>query len=151
MKETKHFINGEYASFVSGNLFDNGNLANGQVIAKIREAGEAEVDAATKYVHEVSLELAGKNAGIVFADADLDKAIEGTLRSVFTNCDQVCLGSERIYVERPIFDEFVVRLKAGAEALVIGEPNDPKANFGPLASHKHREKAGCTRWSSTPN
>ncbi|GAB3465642.1 2-hydroxymuconic semialdehyde dehydrogenase [Azotobacter salinestris] len=102
--------------------------------------GEIIMRAAAKGVRQVSLELGGKNAGIVFADADLDKAIEGTLRSAFANCGQVCLGTERVYVQRPIFDAFVARLKAGAEALVIGEPNDPKANFGPLVSHKHREK-----------
>lgn len=96
--------------------------------------------AAAKGVRQVSLELGGKNAGIVFADCDMDKAIEGTLRSAFANCGQVCLGTERVYVERPIFDAFVARLKAGAEALKIGEPNDPEANFGPLISHKHREK-----------
>ncbi len=96
--------------------------------------------ATAKGVRQVSLVLGGKNAGMVFADCDMDKAIEGTLRSVFANCGQVCLGTERVYVQRPIFDAFVARLKAGAEALTIGEPNDPKANFGPLVSHKHREK-----------
>ncbi|WP_036991035.1 aldehyde dehydrogenase family protein, partial [Metapseudomonas furukawaii] len=102
--------------------------------------GETIMRAAAKGVRQVSLELGGKNAGIVFADCDMDKAIEGTLRSAFANCGQVCLGTERVYVERPIFDAFVARLKAGAEALKIGEPNDPEANFGPLISHKHREK-----------
>nr|WP_011005908.1 2-hydroxymuconic semialdehyde dehydrogenase [Pseudomonas putida]P23105.1 RecName: Full=2-hydroxymuconic semialdehyde dehydrogenase; Short=HMSD [Pseudomonas putida]AAA26053.1 2-hydroxymuconic semialdehyde dehydrogenase [Plasmid pWW0]CAC86805.1 xylG [Pseudomonas putida] len=102
--------------------------------------GETIMRAAAKGVRQVSLELGGKNAGIVFADCDMDKAIEGTLRSAFANCGQVCLGTERVYVERPIFDAFVARLKAGAEALKIGEPNDPEANFGPLISHKPREK-----------
>ncbi|MDA7087478.1 2-hydroxymuconic semialdehyde dehydrogenase [Pseudomonas sp. SA3-5] len=102
--------------------------------------GETIMRAAAKGVRQVSLELGGKNAGIVFADCDMDKAIEGTLRSAFANCGQVCLGTERVYVERPIFDEFVARLKAGAEALVIGPPDDASSNFGPLVSLKHREK-----------
>ncbi|MCY1353289.1 2-hydroxymuconic semialdehyde dehydrogenase [compost metagenome] len=88
----------------------------------------------------MSFELGGKNAGIVFADADLDKAVEGSLRSVFANGGQVCLGTERLYVERPVFDEFVARLKAGAESLVIGPPDAPGVNFGPLISLEHREK-----------
>lgn len=88
----------------------------------------------------VSLEMGGKNASIVFADCDFDKAIEGTLRSVFLNCGQVCLGTERVYVERPIFDKFVAALKAGAEGMKIGVPDDPAANFGPLVSKKHQEK-----------
>ncbi|KAA0696206.1 2-hydroxymuconic semialdehyde dehydrogenase [Halopseudomonas laoshanensis] len=102
--------------------------------------GETIMKAAAKGVRQVSLELGGKNAGIVFADCDMDKAIEGTLRSVFANCGQVCLGTERVYVERSIFDEFVARLKAGAESLVIGPPDDETSNFGPLISLKHREK-----------
>lgn len=102
--------------------------------------GEHIMRAAAKGVRQVSLELGGKNAGIVFADCDLDKAIEGSMRSVFANGGQVCLGTERLYVERPIFDEFVARLKAGAENLVIGPPDDKQANFGPLVSLQHREK-----------
>ncbi|MEZ5628565.1 MAG: aldehyde dehydrogenase family protein [Rhodocyclaceae bacterium] len=49
-----------------------------------------------------------------------DAAIEGTMRSVFANCGQVCLGTEQVYVERPIFDRFVAALKAGAEGLRMG-------------------------------
>ncbi len=58
--------------------------------------------------------LGGKNAAIIFADADLDKAVTGTMQSVFSNCGQVCLGTERVYVERPLFDTFVAALKKGA-------------------------------------
>ena len=102
--------------------------------------GEIIMRAAAKGVRQVSLELGGKNASVVFADCDMDKAIEGTMRSAFLNCGQVCLGTERVYVQRPIFDEFVARLKAGAESLKVGEPNDATANMGPLVSHKHRDK-----------
>jgi len=102
--------------------------------------GEHIMRAAAQGVRQVSLELGGKNAGIVFADCDLDKAIEGSLRSVFANSGQVCLGTERLYVQRPIFEAFVARLKAGAESLVIGPPSDPKANFGPLVSLTHQQK-----------
>lgn len=102
--------------------------------------GEAIMKAAGTGVRPVSLELGGKNPAIVFADADLDKAIEGTMRSVFANCGQVCLGTERVYVERPVFDEFAARLKAGAEKLKIGGPFDEGASLGPLISAEHREK-----------
>ena len=87
----------------------------------------------------VSFELGGKNAAIIFADADFDKAVAGTVRSVFSNCGQVCLCSERVYVERSIFDKFVVSLKENAEKIKIGQPEDG-ANMGPLISKKHREK-----------
>ena len=102
--------------------------------------GEAIMKAAANGVRPVSFELGGKNPAIVFADADLDKAIEGTMRSVFANCGQVCLGTERVYVERPVFDAFVRRLKAGAEGLKLGPSNDPATNLGPLISQEHRAK-----------
>lgn len=102
--------------------------------------GEAIMRAGANGVRPVSLELGGKNPGIVFADANLDKAIEGTMRSVFANCGQVCLGTERVYVERSIFDTFVARLKAGAEGLKIGGPNEAGVNLGPLISDEHRSK-----------
>ena len=76
----------------------------------------------------------------MFADCDIDKAIEGTMRSAFVNCGQVCLGTERVYVERPIFDEFVKRLKEGVAKLKLGRPEDEDANFGPLVSLEHRNK-----------
>ena len=102
--------------------------------------GEAIMQAAAKGVRSVSFELGGKNAAVVFADADLDKAIEGSMRSAFVHCGQVCLGTERIYVERPVFDEFVARLKSGAETLKPGAPLDKKTNLAPLISDEHRKK-----------
>ncbi len=102
--------------------------------------GEAIMKAAANGVRPVSFELGGKNPAIVFADADMDKAIEGTMRSVFANCGQVCLGTERVYVERPIFEEFVKRLKKGAEGMKLGRSEDPEVNMGPLISQEHRDK-----------
>ena len=102
--------------------------------------GEAIMAAAARGVRDVSFELGGKNPALVFADCDMEKAIEGTLRSVFANCGQVCLSTERVYVERPVFDEFTARLKAGAEALTPGAPEDPDTKLGPLISAEHRAK-----------
>ena len=102
--------------------------------------GAAIMKAAADGARPVSLEMGGKNPAIVFADADFDAAIEGTLRSCFANCGQVCLGTERVYVERPIFEKFVAALKAGAEKLKLGAPSDPATGMGPLISQEHREK-----------
>jgi aminomuconate-semialdehyde/2-hydroxymuconate-6-semialdehyde dehydrogenase len=102
--------------------------------------GAAIMKAAADGARPVSLEMGGKNAAIVFADCDMDAAIEGTLRSAFANCGQVCLGTERVYVERPIFEQFVQRLKLGAEAMKPGLPNDPNSGMGPLISEEHRNK-----------
>jgi len=84
--------------------------------------------------------MGGKNPGIIFADADLDAAIEGTLRSCFMNTGQVCLGTERVFVERPFFDKFVAALKAAAENMRIGPPHEPGMSMGPLISQEHRRK-----------
>ncbi len=90
-------------------------------------------------VKPVSFELGGKNAALVFADCDFDEAVAGTVRSVFSNCGQVCLCTERVYVERPIFDRFVKALAERAAALTIGDPWSG-ADMGPLISHGHRDK-----------
>jgi aminomuconate-semialdehyde/2-hydroxymuconate-6-semialdehyde dehydrogenase len=102
--------------------------------------GTAIMKAAANGVRPVSLELGGKNAAVVFADCDLDKAIEGTMRSVFANCGQVCLGTERVYVARPIFEAFVDRLKTAASGLKMGDPFAKTTTMGPLISQEHRKK-----------
>ncbi|PWU27927.1 2-hydroxymuconic semialdehyde dehydrogenase [Pseudomonas sp. RW407] len=102
--------------------------------------GSTIMRAAAEGVREVSFELGGKNAAVVFADCDFDAAVAGVLRSSFTNSGQVCLCSERVYVERPIYERFVAALKAGAEQLKIGYPDEDGVNMGSLISHKHRDK-----------
>lgn len=102
--------------------------------------GAAIMQAAAVGARPVSLEMGGKNAAVVFADCDFDAAIEGTLRSCFSNCGQVCLGTERVYVERPLFDRFVAALKRGAEGMQLGRPDDPTTGLGPLISQEHRDK-----------
>ncbi len=102
--------------------------------------GAAIVKASADHIRHVSFELGGKNPAVVFADCDMDKAIEGTMRSVFANCGQVCLGTERVYVERPIFDAFVARLKTAAEAMQLGAWDDACTSMGPLISKEHQQK-----------
>jgi len=102
--------------------------------------GAAIMKAVADKVRPVSFEMGGKNAGIVFADCDFDAAIEGIGRAVFANCGQVCLGTERLYVERPIFDKFVAALKTKAESLKPGRPEDKATGIGPLISQEHRNK-----------
>ena len=107
-----------------------GETRTGAVIMKAAASGS----------RPVSLEMGGKNAAIVFEDCDFDAAIEGTLRSAFANCGQVCLGTERVYVQRPLFDKFVAAMKVGAEKLKIGVPEDKDTGMGPLISKEHQNK-----------
>ncbi|MFC0098903.1 2-hydroxymuconic semialdehyde dehydrogenase [Micromonospora marina] len=102
--------------------------------------GGAIMRAAADGVKAVSFELGGKNAGLVFADADLDAAVEGSVRSSFTNGGQVCLCTERLFVQREVFDEFTARLAERAGELAFGWPADEATVNMPLISQKHREK-----------
>ncbi|MEU4383318.1 aldehyde dehydrogenase family protein, partial [Micromonospora echinofusca] len=102
--------------------------------------GSAIMRAAADGVRPVSFELGGKNAGLVFADADLDVAVAGSVRSSFTNGGQVCLCTERIYVQRPVFEEFTARLAREAGGLRFGWPADEATVNMPLISRQHRDK-----------
>jgi len=100
--------------------------------------GAAIIGASAAGIKPVSMELGGKNPAVVFEDADLDVTIAGLTRSVFENTGQVCLGTERVYVQRSIFETVVQRLSAAARQLKPGQPDE--ANFGPLISAEHQRK-----------
>jgi aminomuconate-semialdehyde/2-hydroxymuconate-6-semialdehyde dehydrogenase len=107
-----------------------GESATGSAIMK---------DAAPGLKH-LSFELGGKNPALIFEDADFEEAVNGTVRSAFTNCGQVCLCSERVYVQRPIFDRFVEALAQRASQIRCGLPRDQGTQMGPLISASHRDK-----------
>jgi aminomuconate-semialdehyde/2-hydroxymuconate-6-semialdehyde dehydrogenase len=104
------------------------------------QTGAAILKACANGIKPVSMELGGKNAAVVFADANLDVVAANLTRSVFENTGQVCLGTERVYVERPVFESVIERLAAIAKNLKPGRPEDSSSNFGPLSSLAHREK-----------
>jgi aminomuconate-semialdehyde/2-hydroxymuconate-6-semialdehyde dehydrogenase len=91
-------------------------------------------------VRPVSFELGGKNAAIVFDDADLESTIDGLARSIFTNTGQVCLCTERVYLQRGIFDDVVAGLTERARRLRLGRPGTEGVTTGPLISAGHRAK-----------
>jgi aldehyde dehydrogenase (NAD+) len=88
----------------------------------------------------VQLELGGKSAGIVLADADLDAATPAISAGAFGNSGQVCASLSRILVARPLHDEVVERLAARADAFRLGDPLDAQTQFGPLVSEAHRRR-----------
>ncbi len=89
---------------------------------------------------KVSLELGGKNPNIIFADADLDAAINGSLRSSFANQGQVCLCGSRIFVERSAYETFVTRFVEKAAQLKVGDPLEPTTDQGAIVSQPQLEK-----------
>src|SRR6202140_4962771 len=104
------------------------------------QTGEAIMRAAAKGVRPVSLELGGKNPGIVFADCDFDAAVAGISRAAFLNCGEIAPGTELGYGQRETFEGFVQGLRESAEALKPGHPSDKRTGIGPLISLKHRDK-----------
>ena len=102
--------------------------------------GRAIARAAAANLTPVSLELGGKGANVVFADADLEAAVPWSIRAIFSNSGQVCLAGSRLFVERGIYDEFLGRFVAAAEAMVPGDPHDERTTLGPLASETHFRK-----------
>ena len=102
--------------------------------------GRAVMASAAATVKRVSLELGGKNPNIVFADADLDAAIDNALTAVFLDAGQVCSAGARLLVEEPIHDRVVDEVVRRAEHIRLGPPEDPDAEIGPLISVEHRAK-----------
>jgi len=91
-------------------------------------------------VKRVTLELGGKSANIVFADADLDAAAAAAPYAVFDNTGQDCCARSRVLVERPVFDRFVSLLVDAAAGVVVGDPLADATEVGPLVSAAHRSK-----------
>jgi betaine-aldehyde dehydrogenase len=96
--------------------------------------------AASATVTKVALELGGKNPNVVFADADLDAALDMALTAVFLHSGQVCSAGARLVIEESIREEFVDELVERAQRIRLGGPFDERAQAGPLISEQHRAK-----------
>jgi len=88
----------------------------------------------------MSMELGGKSPAVVFADADLDQAIDSTLFGVFSLNGERCTAGSRILVERSIYEDFTARYAARARNIVVGDPHDPKTEVGALVHPEHFAK-----------
>jgi aldehyde dehydrogenase (NAD+) len=98
------------------------------------ETAQHVIRASAGNIKRLSLELGGKSPNIVFADADLEAAAQGAANAVFMNSGQICSAGSRLFVERPIYDEFVERVAAVSRAMVVGSGRDPQTQIGPLVS-----------------
>jgi acyl-CoA reductase-like NAD-dependent aldehyde dehydrogenase len=120
-------------------------LAEHPDVAKVAFTGSTEVGrkimaAAAATIKRVTLELGGKSASVVFADADLEKAAAAAPAAVFDNAGQDCCARSRILVERSVFDEFLSLLEPAVENFRVGDPSNEETDMGPLISADHREK-----------
>ncbi|MDM5196767.1 aldehyde dehydrogenase [Fictibacillus enclensis] len=102
--------------------------------------GKVIMSAAAKSLKKLSYELGGKNPNIIFADSNIDEVIETTVKSSFINQGEVCLCGSRIYVERPVYEEFLQKFIAKTKQLVVGDPFDPKTKVGALIGEEHYER-----------
>lgn len=103
------------------------------------ETGRHIMQAAGRRLKPAAMELGGKSANIIFADADQERALDGTLISIFSNNGQQCLAGSRILVQDSIFDEFVGRFIERAQKIRVGDPLDDATEIGPIASARHRQ------------
>lgn len=102
--------------------------------------GRAIAEMAAPSFKKVSLEMGGKNANIIFADADFDRAVATTIRSSFLNQGQICLCGSRILVEKSIYNKFRDALVAKTKLLKVGNPIDEATDQGALVSEAHMKK-----------
>ena len=91
-------------------------------------------------VKHMTMELGGKSPNIIFADADIDAAVQAAFWGIFWNKGEVCVAGSRLLVERPIYDEIVEKLTVMAKAAVLGDPLDPKTQIGPIATKPEYDK-----------
>jgi len=121
-------------------------LVTHPLIAKVSFTGSTEVGShimrlCADHITRVSLELGGKAANIVFADADLERCIDSSIFAVFGNCGQDCCARSRILVQHTIYEEFVDRFARRTTTLQLGQPLDEQTEVGPLISAGQRQRS----------
>jgi aldehyde dehydrogenase (NAD+) len=121
-------------------------IANHMDVDKVAFTGSTEIGrlimqaAATSNLKRVTLELGGKSPNIVFADADMDQAIEGSHQALFFNQGQCCCAGSRLFVEEKCYDEFVEKSVARAKRRTVGDPFDKKTEQGPQVDRDQFDK-----------
>src|SRR5512132_3899324 len=111
-------------------------------IDKVAYTGSTEVGkliqqaAGRSNLKRVTLELGGKSPNIVFADADLDAAVEGSFFGLFFNQGQCCTAGSRLFVEEKVHDQFVERIVGRVKKQRLGDPFDPETTQGPQVSEE---------------
>jgi acyl-CoA reductase-like NAD-dependent aldehyde dehydrogenase len=113
-------------------------------VAKVGFTGSTEVGSkimavAARNITRVSLELGGKSANVVFADADMEQAVERSVWAVFGNTGQDCCARSRVFVERPAYDDFVSAMAARTDTLTVGPPLEDGTDLGPMISAGQRQ------------
>lgn len=114
------------------------------------EVGRTIAAGCAAQVKRYTLELGGKNANIVFADADLEKAAAAAPYGVFDNAGQDCCARSRILVQRSVFDRFMTLFEPAVRGVRVADPGDPASEMGPLISRDHRDRVASYVDGSVP-
>jgi phenylacetaldehyde dehydrogenase len=104
------------------------------------EVGKSIAAAGAAHLTRVSLELGGKSPNVVFADADLDAAASGAAWGIFYNMGEDCCAGSRLFVQEPVFDEFLAKVTEVAASIKVGHPFDEGSQLGPLVSSGHQDR-----------
>jgi acyl-CoA reductase-like NAD-dependent aldehyde dehydrogenase len=124
---------------VIGNRFVTHEDVRKVVFTGSTEVGKTIMRGAADQIKRVTLELGGKSANIVFADADVDKAAAAAPSSVFENAGQDCCARSRILVEASVYDRFMQGLEKSVSAFTVGDPTKAETEMGPLVTSVHRD------------
>jgi acyl-CoA reductase-like NAD-dependent aldehyde dehydrogenase len=121
-------------------------LVTHPLVSKVSFTGSTEVGShimrlCADNITRVSLELGGKAANVVFADADMERSIESSIFAVFGNCGQDCCARSRLLVQRPIYEEYIERFARRTITLQVGQPLDEQTEIGPLISAGQRQRS----------
>jgi acyl-CoA reductase-like NAD-dependent aldehyde dehydrogenase len=104
------------------------------------KSGAAVGSAAASHFAPAALELGGKSAQLVFADADLNAALDGVVEGITGSCGQMCIAGSRLYIQESIYPEFLEKIKERFVNLVVGDPRDAETNVGPQVTKLQAEK-----------
>ena len=107
------------------------------------EVGQQIMAGCARQVKRVTLELGGKSANVIFADADLEKAAASAPYGVFDNAGQDCCARSRILVQRSVFEKFMELLEPAVKGVAVGDPGQDGTEMGPLISAAHRERVAA--------
>ena len=104
------------------------------------ETGREIIKASAGNMKRLQLELGGKSPDIVFADADIDKAVPGVAMGIYNNSGQICFAGSRVFVQRAIYDEFVEKLAIFSQTIKVGDPLAPDTKLGPVVSQRQLDR-----------
>ena len=135
---------------VVGQRFVDNPAVRKVVFTGSTEVGKQIMAGCSAQVKRVTLELGGKNANVVFADADLEKAAATAPYGVFDNAGQDCCARSLILVQSTVYDRFMELLEPAVRGVVVGDPGDEKTEMGPLISAGHHAKVSSYVTSDTP-